>query len=150
MPPSPLFMRVCEGAKKGLRYFKISRTYFKKQGTYFLFAPNPSPQRAKTTFRFLTLAAGCFRRAAIIRKGPASLTKPAPKFITKASFTAWRRLFRYTVFFYELLGGFGGSPVAVVAAVLQFLEVQYAVNLVYHCMFRLFNHRICGIVSICA
>ena len=72
-------MRVCEGAKIGLRYFKISRTYFKIQGTYFLFAPNPSPQRAKTTFRFLTLAAGCFRRAAIKRERAGFLDKAGPE-----------------------------------------------------------------------
>ena len=35
----PGFRTGFQGAKKGLRYFKIQGTYFKKQGTYFFFAP---------------------------------------------------------------------------------------------------------------
>jgi len=56
-------MRVWEGVKISGSDFEIRATNFKKQATNFLFAPNPSPQRAKTTFRFLTLAERRFDKA---------------------------------------------------------------------------------------
>ena len=74
MPPSPLFMRVCEGAKISGSDFEIRATNFKKQATIFLPSENPFENSLKNAdvFRLTYSAPGGhgvfhFRAAGVCR-----------------------------------------------------------------------------------